>query len=289
MARADADYDLIVIGAGPGGYVAAVRAARGGLRTALIEREQLGGVCLNWGCIPTKTLLHSAALWRQIRGARRFGIQVGDATFDYSSVVRRSRQTVERLVKGLALLLKGAGVDVIRGQGLLDGRCGERLQVIVEPVQTEDRPGTLRFKASKVIVATGGHACSLPGMQFDGQRILSSREALQLEEVPSRMLIIGAGAIGLEFADLFSSFGSQVIVVEMLPQILPAEDEEVSRVLHSALAKRGIRILTGALVEHVEQLGDELLCRVRPVADHQQAIYCDIPPLAFRNWPHTAE
>ena len=244
-------YDMIVIGAGPGGYTAAARAARAGLTTALIEREHLGGICLNWGCIPTKALLHSAHLWRAMQGARKFGLHAEGLSFDYPAVQRRSRQTVARLTKGLELRFKNLGVDVIMGTGVLAGRAGDAIRVAV---------GNEFLAGGHVILATGGRTRALPSLPFDGERIISSREALALTEVPPRLLVVGSGAIGLEFADLFASFGSKVTVVEILPQILPTEDVEVSGALRSALAKRGIKIFTETQVAGIRPEGDALRC-----------------------------
>jgi len=230
----------MVIGAGPGGYTAAVRAAKGGLKTALVESSGLGGVCLNWGCIPTKALLHSAGLWRDLKGLKRHGLKVEGAGFDYPAVVRRSRQVVTRLVKGLDILMKETGVDVLRGKGRLSGAGGNGIEIVLEGEE-----GARSFESTNVILATGGVTRALPGLPFDGQRILSSRDALTLTDLPKSLLVIGAGAIGLEFADLFSTFGVKVTVAELLPQILPTEDEDVAQVLRDALSKRGVRIHTG--------------------------------------------
>ena len=257
------NFDLVVIGAGPGGYTAALRAAALGRRVAMVEKERVGGVCLNWGCIPTKAMLHSAGVWRSLRTARRFGIHVENATFDYPAIVRRSRQTVDRLVKGLELLLRDAGVETVLGTARLDGREGDTVRVQVTSSGGDGR----RLGAARVILATGGAARSLPGMPFDGERILSSREAVVLQAPPERMLIIGAGAIGLEFADLFATFGARVTVVEMLPQILPLEDEEIAGTLRDALTKRGIRVRTGSVVSRIERAGGALRCFVRPTEE----------------------
>ncbi len=290
--------DLIVIGAGPGGYTAAIRGARAGLRTVLVERAEIGGVCLNWGCIPTKTMLHAAALWRGLKGAKRHGITVNDASFDYAAIVRQSRQTVTRLTKGLELVFEQAGIEVVRGTARLDGREGARIRVVVEPGAGAGGAGAEGAGASverasaeggspgrgdagradagvaggvarvlaapSVILATGGRAKSLPGLPCDGERIMTSREAIVLPEVPRRLLIVGAGAIGLEFADLFATFGAQVTVVEMLPRILPTEDEDVSAALRSALLKRGVKIVTGAVLGQVAPVEGGLRCSVRP-------------------------
>jgi dihydrolipoamide dehydrogenase len=263
------DYDLVVIGSGPGGYVAALRGAQRGLKTALIERSDLGGVCLNWGCIPTKALLRSAHLYQEIQGARRLGLQVGETGFDYPAIVRRSRQVVERLVKAVRLLLERDGVDLHVASAVLDGREGDRVRVRLEPVAGEASAEALRvprvLRARSVILATGGRSRALPGAPFDGERVLSSREALALTEVPRRLLIVGAGAIGVEFADLFATFGSQVTVVEMLPNVLPGMDAELGEELRKLLIRRKVKVRTGARVEAIDHSAEGLRCRVRPV------------------------
>jgi dihydrolipoamide dehydrogenase len=260
------DYDLVVIGSGPGGYVAALRGARRGMKTALVERSDLGGVCLNWGCIPTKALLRSAHLYQEILGARRLGLQVGETSFDYPAIVRRSRQVVERLVKAVRLLLDRDGVDLLIASAVLDGREGDRVRVRLEPVAGDASVKTAQaLRARRVILATGGRARALPGAPFDGERVLSSREALALTAVPPRLLIVGAGAIGVEFADLFATFGSQVTIVEMLPGVLPGMDAELGEELRKLLIRRKVKVRTGARVEGVERMAEGLRCRVRPI------------------------
>lgn len=260
MPDATRSYDLIVIGAGPGGYVAALRAAGRGLKTALVEREAVGGICLNWGCIPTKAILRSAHLYQEIREARTFGLRAENVGFDYAVVVRRSRQVVDRLVKGVQLALDRAGVERVTGQARLAGRRGDRF--VVDVAAPDGSAVTL--EAPKAILATGARARDLPGIRFDGTRILSSREALSLTEVPRRVLIIGAGVIGVEFADLFQAFGAEVTIVEMLPRFLPGIDTESANELQVAYAKRRIRILTGMVVERVEAGETGPQCHVAP-------------------------
>jgi len=252
------NHDLIVIGAGPGGYVAALHAARRGLKTALVEREAVGGICLNWGCIPTKAILRSAHLLQEIRDARTFGLRAENVGFDYAAVVKRSRQVVDRLVKGVQLALDRAGVERVAGHGRLAGRRGDRFAV---EVRTADS-GAVGLEAPKVILATGARARDLPGIRFDGKRVLSSREALVLSEVPKRVLIIGAGVIGVEFADLFQAFGAEVTIVEMLPRFLPGIDAELAKELEVAYAKRQVRILTGSVVARAEPLETGLRCHI---------------------------
>ncbi len=251
-------YDLLVLGAGPGGYSAAVRAARAGLRVGLIEREQLGGVCLNWGCIPTKALLHSAALWRELKGARRHGIRIEGATFDYEAVLGRSRQVVARLVRGLELLMTDAGVEVLKGSGALIGSGGGLHRV---------RVGEREVAARRVILAAGSVIQAIPDLPFDGRRVMSSRDAIVRTSLPRSLLVVGAGAIGLEFADLYATFGVAVTVIEMMPQILPGEEPEIAQVLRNALAKRGIRIHTGVRLAGAEVDESGVRGRLTPAAE----------------------
>jgi len=233
-----ADYDVILIGGGPGGYVAAIRAAQLGLKTALVERETLGGVCLNWGCIPTKALLRSAEVVRLCQQGKEFGVTCENWQVDYGAAVDRSRKVVDRLTKGVAALLKKNRVEVIAGEGAL---CGAR--------EVEVRPAGTRLIARNIILATGARPRSLPGLEVDGEQVLTSKEALTLRAAPESIVIIGAGAVGVEFADLFQTFGSQVTLVEMLPAILPQADEEISQELTAAFRRRKIKIRTGAKVE----------------------------------------
>jgi len=277
------DFDLIVIGSGPGGYVAALRAAQRGLRTALIEREHWGGVCLNWGCIPTKALLRSAHLLQDLRGAQGLGVALrppggataGGASFeaDLGPAVRRSRQAAERLVKGVRYLLDRAGIALIEGHARLHGRSGEFFDVTVargglgglSAVSGSGREGEeIALRAARVVLAAGARPRELRGLPFDGRDILSSRDALALMEAPKRLLVVGAGAIGMEFADVFQSFGTQVTVVEMLPRVLPEADAECSAELACAFARRRIAVHCGTIVAGCERGSDGLRCRLAP-------------------------
>jgi dihydrolipoamide dehydrogenase len=268
-------FDLAVIGGGPGGYVAALRAARHGRRTALIERAAIGGVCLNWGCIPTKALLRSGHLLQEFGTARALGITAGALAADYAVAVRRSRQAVDRLVKGITVLLREAGVTVIAAEGRVARSDADRLRVTLQPTPeaTAAPPleGERELEARTVILATGARPRPLPHLPFDGRRVLSSREALALPEVPRRLLIVGAGAIGLEFADLFRSYGSEVTVVEMLPQVLPGLDAEAAAELRTALARRKVRVRTGMVLASAEACAGGLSCRLAPAAEAAQS------------------
>ena len=236
-----ARYDLTIIGAGPGGYVAAIRAAQLGLKTALIEKDRVGGLCLNWGCVPSKALLWNAEVLHLFQRADEFGVTARGLRFDLGKAVDRSRQVVERTVKGVEFLLKRNKVDLISGAG--------RLQ---SPHEVEVAPDGQSVEADHVIVATGAHARSIPGVEIDGKVVITSREALELREVPESIAIVGGGPVGVEFAYLFRAYGSQVTIIEMLDRLVPAEDEEISQRLEHALDQQGIRSLTSARVQGVQ-------------------------------------
>lgn len=231
-------FDVVVIGGGPGGYVAALRAAQLKLRTALVERESLGGICLNWGCIPTKALLHSADTLRRIRHAGAQGITVSEPQVDFGKVVARSRQVSQRLNRGVAHLLKKAGVTVLMGTAAL--QAGKQVQV------TDANERQQMLQADSLVIATGARARELPVLPFDGDRIWGYRDALSAKALPKSLVVIGAGAIGMEFASFYATLGTQVTVVEAAPRVLPASDEDVSAFARQAMAKDGIRFLTDA-------------------------------------------
>ena len=232
-----ADYDVVVIGAGPGGYVAAIRAAQLGLSTAVIEDDNVGGVCLNWGCIPSKSLLRNAEVLELVKNAGEYGISVGDVTFDYGLAIDRSRQVVRRLTGGVGSLLRKNGVEHISGRGIL-----QSANTIA--IDGADRA----ISADSIIVATGARARHIPGIPVDGETVLTSREAIVLREVPERVVIVGGGAIGVEFADIYHSYGAEVMIIEMLPRLVPLEDEEISQQLERVFRRRGIGFKTGAMV-----------------------------------------
>lgn len=238
-------YDVTIIGGGPGGYVAAIRAAQLGMKVALVEREHLGGVCLNWGCIPTKALLRNAEVARTLRkGGREFGFSMENLTLDYAAAVARSRKIAARLVKGLELLMRKNSIDVVWGQGQ-----------VISPTEVEvalNAGGTQTLGSKAIILATGSRAHAFPDMQPDGERILTARHALERGEAPASAIIIGAGPIGLEFATIWSAYGAAVTVVEMQEHILPAEDAEAAQVLARALRKQKIKTLTSTRVEGIE-------------------------------------
>jgi dihydrolipoamide dehydrogenase len=252
MGETSQAFDVVVIGGGPGGYVAALRAAQLKLKTALVERESLGGICLNWGCIPTKALLHSADTLRRIRHAGAQGITVGEPQVDFGKVVARSRQVSGRLNKGVTHLLKKAGVTVLMGNAQL--QPGKQVQV------TDAKGSQQLLQAKNVIVATGARARELPMLPFDGDRVWGYRDALAAKALPQSLVVIGAGAIGMEFASFYATLGTKVTVVEAAPRVLPASDEEVSVFAQQAMAKDGIQFLTGAklVAGKVQSAGVEL-------------------------------
>ena len=236
-------YDLVVLGSGPGGYVAAIRASQLGLKTAIVERESLGGICLNWGCIPTKALLRSAEVFHQIQNADKYGLSAGQPGFDLAKVVKRSRDVAKQLNQGVTHLMKKNKVAVVMGEGKLAGKG--KLSVAAEGKTTE-----LSYK--HLIVATGARARELPFAKADGKRIWTYRHAMTPPEMPSELLVIGSGAIGIEFASFYSDLGARVTVVEMLDRIVPVEDADVSDALAKSLAKQGMTIHTRAGVESLK-------------------------------------
>jgi dihydrolipoamide dehydrogenase len=245
MAAEQYTGDLIIIGGGPGGYVAAIRAAQLGMQVTLVERDTLGGVCLNWGCIPTKALLRNAELYHLMRRGAEFGLLCDNLRFDFAKIIARSRQVANRLARGVEFLMRKNKIRVFQGLGRLAGAGVVAVQdVHGAPVAT--------LQAAHVILATGARARALPGLPFDQTHVLSSTEAMLLQEVPEALVIIGAGAVGVEFAYFYNAFGSKVTLIEMLPQILPLEDSEVSALLHKSLAKQGIDILVQSRVEGAE-------------------------------------
>ena len=241
-------YDLVVIGSGPGGYVAAIRAAQLGMATAIVERDRLGGVCLNWGCIPSKALLSSARVYNTIRSAAKWGISTGEVSFDIEKIIGRSREVADNISKGVAFLMKKNRIEVLSGTARLE----EKRKVVIDGAGGD----TYAVSARHAIVATGGRARTLQGVEVDGVKVLTSRQALETTRVPKSIVIIGGGAIGCEFAYFYNSFGSRVTVVEMLDHLLPLEDEEVSLELERSFKKQGIRFLVGHRVEGIDTQGE---------------------------------
>lgn len=240
---AERRFDVAVIGGGPGGYVAAIRASQLGMKAAIIERDKLGGVCLNWGCIPTKALLKNAELYRAFQHADRWGISVKGLSFDFTKIIRRSRDVATLNSKGVEYLCKKNKIEQIAGSGRLAGRGRVEVSRGGKAVET--------VAADHVILATGARARSIPGVEIDGKKVIDAAAAMSLPKLPASMVIVGAGAIGVEFAYFYNAFGTKVTLVEMLPAILPVEDAEISKLLASSFKKSGIEIITGAKVESV--------------------------------------
>jgi len=273
------DYDLIVIGSGPGGYVAAIRAAQLGMSVAVVEKAELGGICLNWGCIPTKALIKNAEVWQNLHSLGDFGISVSQPELDFGKVVRRSRDVAGRLSKGIEFLFRKNKITVIKGAGkLLSGNT-------VEVMNTDD-DSNIQINAKNIIIATGARTRSIPGVVIDGKRVISSREAMIIPQIPKSVIVIGAGAIGIEFAYIFNSFGAQVSIVEMLPQILPIEDEEIAKELTRAFRKKQIGIRTGAKVESV-QVNDDSVAVVIAVNGEKKTLTAEYALVAIGVQPNS--
>jgi dihydrolipoamide dehydrogenase len=242
-------YDLVVIGSGPGGYVGAIRAAQLGKRVAIVERDRLGGVCLNWGCIPTKALLRNAEILSLLRRAEEFGFSFDNLRVDFSVAVKRSERAAWKLSKGVEYLMKKNKVTVVLGEARLAGKG----QILV----TKDGKET-ELQAERILLGTGTRPREIPGVAVDGKRVITSTEALSLPQVPRSLLIIGGGAVGVEFADIYGAYGSEVTVIEMLPRLVPVEDAEVSSLLEKIFAKRGMKIWTNTTVEGVTVKGEQV-------------------------------
>jgi dihydrolipoamide dehydrogenase len=261
------NYDVIVVGSGPGGYVAAVRAAQLGFKTAIIERESLGGICLNWGCIPTKALLKSAQVFEYINHAADYGITVKDASADFSGMIKRSRNVADGMSKGVQFLMKKNKIDVINGNGVV--LPGHKVEV-------EDEQGKKTTYGGKyIVIATGARSRELPNLKQDGKKIIGYRQAMNLPKKPKKMVVVGSGAIGIEFAYFYNAIGVDVTVVEFMPEIVPIEDQDVSKQLAKSLKKQGISIMTNASVEAVDTSGSGCKVSIK-TAKGEEKIDCDI-------------
>src|SRR5574337_470043 len=265
MGQDERTFDLAVVGAGPGGYVASIRAAQLGMRVALVERDRLGGVCLNWGCIPTKALLQSSQVLSLMRRAGEFGIQLDNLRADFSSAVKRSREKAERLSKGIEFLMRKNKVTVLPGEARFIS--AKKLEIIGGDGKT-----SRAISAERILLATGSRSRLLPDVTIDGKVVLTSTEAMLLNRAPGSMIIIGAGAIGVEFSDLYQAYGTAVTLVELLPTILPYEDEEITALLHRALTKKGITILTNTGVERVTVEAEEAKVTVSSNGKRQELL-----------------
>ncbi len=250
------NYDIIVIGSGPGGYVTAIRAAQLGFKTAIIEKESLGGICLNWGCIPTKALLKSAHVFKYLQQAEQYGLnKVENPGFDFSKVIQRSRGVATKMSGGIAFLMKKNKIDVIMGTAKI--QKGKKVSVT-------DKDGKVtEYSGEHIIIATGARSRELPNIPQDGKKIIGYRQAMVLPEQPKSMIVVGSGAIGIEFADFYNTMGTKVTVVEFMPNILPVEDEDTSKHVEKSLKKSGIEIMTNASVESVDTSGNGVKATVK--------------------------
>ncbi len=248
------NYDIIVIGSGPGGYVTAIRASQLGFKTAIIEKENLGGICLNWGCIPTKALLKSAQVFKYINHAEDFGLNKVEASFDFPNVVQRSRGVAEKMSKGVEFLMKKNKIDVIFGTAKV--KPGKKVAVEKDGAVTE-------YTAEHIVLATGARSRALPNLPQDGKKVIGYRQALTLPKQPKSMIVVGSGAIGVEFAYFYATLGTEVIVVEFMPNIVPVEDEDVSKHLEKSFKKAKIKVMTNASVESVDTSGEGVKAQVK--------------------------
>jgi dihydrolipoamide dehydrogenase len=270
---ADPHYNLLIIGGGPGGYTAAIRSAQLGMRAGIVERERVGGVCLNWGCIPTKALLRNAEILHTFRRGEEWGITFDNLQIDFGKIIRRSRGVSDRIVKGVEYLMKKNGIDVIPGNGRLVGPGAVEVRAEGKPAQT--------LRGDHVIVATGARPRTLPGVTIDRVRVITSTEAMSLSSQPKSMIIVGAGAIGVEFAYFYNTLRTKVTIVEMLPGILPLEDRELTRQLESSLKKQGIEILTEAKVEGVRSSQKDVTVTVRTADGGTRDVTGDVALMAI--------
>lgn len=261
------NYDLIVIGSGPGGYVAAIRASQLGLKTAIVEKENLGGICLNWGCIPTKALLKSAQVFEYLNHAKDYGINVSEVKPDFGAVVKRSRDVADGMSKGVQFLMKKNKIDVITGFGKI--KAGKKVEV-------KDAEGKVTtYEAKNIIMALGARSRQLPNLPQDGKKIIGYREAMNLPQQPKSIVVVGSGAIGVEFAYFYNTMGTKVTVVEFLPAIVPVEDEEVSKQLERSFKKAGMTVMTDSSVESVDTKGTGCKVTVK-TKKGVETIECDI-------------
>ncbi|OUT69333.1 MAG: dihydrolipoyl dehydrogenase [Crocinitomicaceae bacterium TMED16] len=262
------NYDIIVVGSGPGGYVTAIRASQLGLKTAIVEREELGGICLNWGCIPTKALLKSANVFEYLSHASDYGITVKDAKADFNGMVKRSRDVADGMSNGIKFLMKKNKIDVLTGNGVI--KANKTVAV------TDEAGKSIDYTASKgVIIATGARSRALPNLPQDGEKIIGYRQAMTLKSQPKKMVVVGSGAIGVEFAYFYNAIGTEVTVVEYLPNIVPVEDTDVSKQLEKSFKKSGIKVMTGSSVESVDTSGKQCVVTVK-TSKGEEKIECDV-------------
>ncbi len=261
-------YDIIVVGSGPGGYVAAIRASQLGMKTAIVERSELGGICLNWGCIPTKALLKSANVFEYLSHASDYGIKVEGGEADFEAMVERSRGVANGMSNGIQFLMKKNKIDVIKGTGTL--KAGKKVSVVDEEGKTTE------YAAEKgIIIATGARSRELPNLPQDGEKVIGYRQAMTLPKQPKKMVVVGSGAIGVEFAYFYNAIGTEVTIVEYMPNIVPIEDKDVSKQLEKSFKKSGIKIMTDSSVESVDTSGEGCKVKVK-TKKGEETLECDV-------------
>jgi dihydrolipoamide dehydrogenase len=262
------EFDVCVIGSGPGGYVAAIRASQLGFNTAIVEKRHLGGVCLNIGCIPTKALLRSAEVFESIENASDYGVNVEGYSADFGGMVERSRKVANKMSKGVQFLMKANKIDVFEGKGVFESK--DQIKVVNDDGETQDE-----ITADNFIVATGAHPRELPNIPIDGEMVIDSERAMQLEDQPEKMVVIGAGAIGVEFAYFYNSIGTDVTLVELQDTLVPVEDKDVGKELGKIYKKKGIDVRTGSTVENVEKDGDGVKVTIK-TGDDEETVEADV-------------
>ncbi|SHF76915.1 dihydrolipoamide dehydrogenase [Fodinibius roseus] len=262
------EFDVCVIGSGPGGYVAAIRASQLGFNTAIIEKRHLGGVCLNIGCIPTKALLRSAEVYESIEDAADYGITVNDYEADFEGIIGRSRNVANKMSKGVQFLMKANKIEVFEGKGVFESK--EQIKVVNEDDETQEQ-----ITADHFIIATGARARELPNIKIDGEMVIDYEKAMQLEEQPEKMVVIGAGAIGVEFAYFYNTIGTEVTLVELEDSLVPVEDKDIGKELGKIYKKKGIDVRTGSTVEQVEENGDGVKVTIK-TGDEEEVVEADV-------------
>jgi dihydrolipoamide dehydrogenase len=260
-------YDIIVLGSGPGGYVTAIRASQLGFKVAVVEKENLGGICLNWGCIPTKALLKSAQVFDYLKHASDYGLKVDSFDKDFNAVVKRSRDVADGMSKGVQFLMKKNKIDVIDGFGKL--KAGKKVDV------TDKDGKTTEYSADNIIIATGARSRELPNLPQDGKKVIGYRQAMTLPEQPKSMIVVGSGAIGVEFAHFYNAMGTDVTIVEFMPNIVPVEDEDISKQMERSMKKAGVKIMTNSSVEKVDTSGNGVKATVK-TAKGEEVLEADI-------------
>ncbi len=276
------NFDLIVIGSGPGGYVAAIRASQLGMKVAVVERESLGGICLNWGCIPTKALLKSAQVFEYISHASDYGIKVGSAKADFGGMISRSRGVADGMSKGINFLFRKNKITVIEGHGRL--ARGKKVEV------TDKEGKKISYEAKHIIIATGGRAKQLPMLPIDGKKVIGYRKAMSLEKQPKKMVVVGAGAIGVEFAYFYNAIGTEVTIIEYLPGLVPREDADISKELGKSYKKAGMNLLTNYALQSVDTSGRGCTVKAKSNKDGKEVeIKCDVVLSAAGVTPNTED